>query len=387
MSRLAFDENNYRDHAIDYLDELMSADERAAFESALATNPAWLTYVDDLRTTWRRARVVLAEGAQAAPSRVRTHVLAEAAKRAAILRSERAAKVSVPVADPGLWAWVRQNLLARPWFAPAFVATAAVGLYVFSQQTFKDARPSAVTAESVKQEEVIERAELKPQVRPAPSAAAPKPTAEPIADVKLASGRMKSKDEGKRDLRAVQDELAPMKKSVASDFAKRRGPADDDVAADDGLAVGGSGIGRLAEPRKDATKGFAQPPSGWAAPSANKVAAPAPEPQAALAEREESPATPASTPPAPVAARASGAAGAAAPRVAQERKEELDRESSADGIEPSVASLVTKAHDAERDEQWAVAVQTYRQLLRRFPADKNAATWKQRLAAAAAHLR
>jgi hypothetical protein len=398
MSRLAFDENNYRDHAIDYLDDLMAADERTAFEMAVAKNPEWSTYVEELRTTWRRARVVINEGAQKAPSRVRDHVLAEAGKRAAIMRDERAAKVSVSVASPSLWSWVKQNLLARPWFAPAFVATAAVGLYVFSQQTFKDARPSAVTAEAVKQEAFEEKAMLKSEEEAAPVAAAPKSVAEPIAEDKAVVSRRRQKvapvniprespSDSKRDLLDQQDELAPAKKSVANEFAKRKSLADDNTVADEGVAVGGAGIGTLAAPRKDAAKGFAQPPSGWSASAPSKVSAAAPKPQSALAESEESLVAPASLPPAPVASRAAASAGAAAPRVAQERKEERDTESSAGNVEPSLAELVIKAQNAERDEQWTVAVQTYRQLLRRFPADKNVPKWKQLLAAASAHLR
>lgn len=343
MSRLAFDENNYRDHAIDYLDDLMAADERAAFEGSLAKNPAWSKYVEDLRSTWRRARIVINEGAQAAPSRVRIHVLAESAKRAAILREERNVKLSVPDAAPGLWAWVKQTLLARPWFAPAFVATAAVGLYVFSQQSFKDARPSAVTVEAVKQEAFALQDQGSAAQSAAPLAAAPKMLTEPVPVVegKVAVGRSKQKE--------------------ASTNRKRD------------LPVGGAGLGGLAAPSK---KGFAQPPAEWSAGSADKASQAAPEPQAALAESEESMAAPASAPSAPMPIRAASSAGA-----------ERDSESSDDSVQPSITELITKAQNAERDEQWAVAVQSYRQLLRRFPADKNAAIWKQRMTAAAARIR
>lgn len=53
----------------------------------------------------------------------------------------------------------------------------------------------------------------------------------------------------------------------------------------------------------------------------------------------------------------------------------------------SRADLLQKAAFAETNGDWQSAVQTYRELLRRFPHDKDAARWKQRLVTASSHLR
>lgn len=409
MSPLSLTEDNFRDHAIDYLDELMAPEERAAFERALSDHPAWRTYVDDLSTTWRRARRALVQGEEKAPARIRTHVLAEAAKRAAILRQAQVPAVAPAAESP--WVWVKRNLLARPWFAPAFVAATAVGIFVFSQQTFKAARPSAVVAEAVRQEapvsaDLIQNGTSALLDRPKPRepsqlsapAAAPAVPSAPVEE-QASSGRMKAKvgrtlaakeEKAERVQREEFDGKAPTKKSQVQ-LPKRRDLADDALDSEEGAALGGLGAARgggAAEPRKDESKGFASPPAGWAAANRASPAAPPPpalaEPareadlaQAAPAEREAASVAPAAASP----PRSRPASSAGAPSA------DVRSDAPRDKAEPSRADLVTKAENAERDEAWQLAVDTYRQLLRRFPADKNSARWKQRLAAASAHLR
>ena len=403
MNAPQFTQDNFREYAIDYLDELLSAPEHDAFEQALVRNPDWSSYVDGLRITWRRARRALQENQEKAPAHIRAHVLVEAAKRAAVMRQERVDVAILPAAT--LWSTIKTKLLARPWFTPALVATAAVGVYVLSQQSWKSHRPSAGSSSPLQQEVDL--------IQGKTDEMATQPAEKPQAELER-----QRHDDGPDKLeppatkaKAVQRSAMKRRSGVgAADQAQpalnverfaEEPPADDrqnrgwqaKLQSDERGTLGSlssAPVGAGAEgARKDSPpKGFATPPAGWSAPVVNQGGVRSAQKEEASAEPQPPPSDREAAAPAPAAnAPARAARQAAAVRLAPAAAESSEANGTADDAAPSRSDLLIKAVNAERDERWAEAVAAYRELLRRFEKDKDVAKWKQRLSAASARLR
>ncbi len=125
----------FEQQTLDYIEGTLPAASRSVFEATLRAHPEWAEEVQSLSRTWQRSREILKRGEEAAPSRVRNHVFAEAAKRAAVLRGQHE-PVSIAKSRESSWQSLRRWLAVRPWFAPALVATAAISLFALNRQMF-----------------------------------------------------------------------------------------------------------------------------------------------------------------------------------------------------------------------------------------------------------
>ncbi len=393
MSPSTMAQETFRELIIDYLDGQLSEDARQAFEQTMQAQPEWAEDVRALERTWQQARQTLKASERPAPSRVRAHVLAEASKRAAMLREQNQVRNKATSASQqvGVVERIRKSWLGRPWFAPVFLAAAAVGLYVINQKSFETTRARSVGHSLDEAQET--------QPFPVTSPVSPEATEEPAAADEL---------KGVSAPAAKGDELYAKGKPLPKPAQKQKRAGIEGSARD-------ATIGELL-----GGEGYAQPPAGWgrgevAPPQAAKASktqradvdesrsygtaeglAPeadsAPVRSAPVSSAPAGAAAPARAPAAPPpAASGAGAPPRSAERAPRETVDdaELEQDAVSEGVrrDPawtglSRADLLARAQRAEASGQWSLVIGLYNELLRRHPKDEQAPAWKQGIARA-----
>lgn len=406
MSQSTLSQEELSERTVDYLDGRLDDLERLRFEATLAQNPSWAAEVEALGRTWREARRALERAHEPAPSRVRTHVLAEAAKRAAVLRQRRQEK-PLPAAPAGAWVRLRRWLAARPWLAPTALAAAAVVLFVVAQRRERHSVYQVVKEHPFPQETSGPGASPSAEEKAAPTSSAPPP--------EEAAGKFERKlgEGGRRPSAGIATEASKQRRRVGApaprgEAGERATPLSDSgeaVAAPKG-AQPSRVEARSRKPRADATsEGYARPPAGWSGGAASEEVSPPLLEDAVGAVAAPPPPAPTSAPAppraAPAGARSSrasaGAPASPAPREAHEadRAEAPPAAAEADDEASPFAgpvglqaldrdTLLARVRQAEAAGQWAKAVAIYQELLRRHPNDEDAAAWRKALARARA---
>jgi hypothetical protein len=376
----------FRERMVDYLYEELTGDELSAFEAYLSESAEARRELSALQSTLRIAREALAQGsAEEPPARVRAALL-EAAQ-AQVLEPQRAARTTRALAsvaeDRSFWSRLRAS-----WLLPTLGVAAAVALVVFGKNREAPMPSSERTAPNA----VNTPAQGSPSSeREAPSAPAER---SPSADEPAASPPT-----------AAESEASARASGRLAEGARQ--PADRQRAATTRAA------------RAPAT-GFAVPPPAWVAkrkselptqPKPRRAEAPA-QPSAARSDAldmlDEPPANrdkraakaigsaqgaPLEEPAmndvlrmAPAAAPAAPAARAPAPTqdfVDDLLSDSLEGAKSVpadDAVAHSVTALLRRANEHVAAKRWPQAAADFRELLRRYPADARAPSWKKQLA-------
>jgi hypothetical protein len=361
----------FRERMIDYLYEELTGDDLRAFEAYLRESAEARRELSALQSTLRIAREGLVQGvAEEPPARVRGAVLAAA--QAQVLEAQRAARTTRAVAtradESSYW-----NRLRASWLLPTLGVAVAAALVVFGKN-IESPKPSS-------EREVPSAASAPAEsTTSADAPAAPPPTAAESEASARASGQLEAKQPAVR-------QRAPATRAA-------RAPA----------------------------KGFAVPPPAWAAkrkselptqPEPRSAEAPA-RPSAArddaldrLEERAanrdkraekasasaqgaelDEPVANDALGASPAAAPASPAARAPAPAPAQGFADDLlsgslegaKRAPADDASAHTVTALLRRANEHVAAKRWPQAEADFRELLRRYPADARAPSWKKQLA-------
>jgi hypothetical protein len=359
----------FRERMIDYLYEQLTGEELRAFEAYLRESAEARRELSALQSTLRSAREGLAQGvAEQPPARVRGAVLAAA--HAQVLEAQRAARSTRVVAARADESSYGRRLRAS-WLLPTLGVAAAVALVVFGKNSEslepsrRRAAPSAVSAPA----EGKSRAD---------EPAAPPPTAAESEASARASGRLEEGTRQPADRQRVVTTHAA--RAPAKGFA---------VPPPAWVAKRKSELPRQHEP------GYAEAP---AQPSAARGAAlDAQDERAANQDKraakvsgsaQESHLDEPAANDALGAAPASPAARAPAPAPTQRFADEL-LSGSLEGAKPapaddasahSVTALLRRANEHVAAKRWPEAEADFRELLRRYPADARAPSWKKQFA-------
>jgi hypothetical protein len=363
--------------AIDHLYGELAGSERRSFEVHLAGCESCRREREALERTRRSARTaLLGPLSQAAPGRIHGQILKDARQEAERLRTERAAAppeeraTRAAAVRDGVSAWLR-----RPWFLPAFATVSLLAIFFIARPMLTDgprrafeqglSRPAPMAAREAT------APTLAPTVgppddetaRPAPAAKRAVPVArrrkaQPDRDIVLYRDQA-----GLAEAKAVTSKSDSMVSAPAPPRAEPRGyrlqqpePKPPVSAADLSLRLPGSeaksGLPAAAPPGGRAQL---QPFASGALPvEAADSLAPLAPPLAPMRAFVRAPSGPAASAPRPETASAV-------------RPEQL----------PAIESLIEKADRLFVERRWQLALDAYRELLRRFPIHPRASEWRR----------
>jgi hypothetical protein len=373
-----------KDQLVDFLYDELSADARTAFAAHLHGCAACSAEVASFQATLGSARSALAGPlAQEPPPRIRLSAIA-AATVAAARSEDQHAEVPAKLGKPGFFA----RLLRTPWLLPAFGA-ASVATAVFLVRVLKNPEVFPVPP-SQSTEEVAGQA-AKPVLAPAVEAPVAKekaPRAIQMAETKKAepAKRMVSRGARAASAKAASTErfaqppspqpapesvLIRMKKNMQLDEAGAAPSAPARAMAPvRPMAKGavGDGLAGVAAPTNTAATTGADKRPRAASSHSSPSGAPSPAPAATLR-------------PSSRRAEAEQATDEAAPYPQEEgvAKDEVSKSLPKADTTPSLAESTRKADRLFANQEWNAAADAYRDLLRRFPNDKDAPRWRERL--------
>ena len=409
---MTISDERFRDTLIDYLYGELPQDERAAFEASLAESPLRRREYEALRDTLHVARSGLGQLETSPPPRVRLAVERFAQQQ----ERSRAAQVTL---------WSR---LVTFWRNPVLVASlgfvTVVALAVINRRTvFAPQRelerdlpnsapagdePQGVRARERPADHERDEARNVPGAGESPLPAASRaatnqPAHDSAATDQPARGGAVLDRRAREPTGAVRREAPPAKRAVPEPSAPSLGRAEREYAqppparasqatpapvtrpiAAPSSRAAPSPEHEYAQPPSAASE-FAEPPSGYGAnrapsspPSAASGYAQPPGSASQSRTRNASPAAAASKASAAPARGEAEAADEGVPAPVA-RESQASRDDSADQAQTAPDPLVKRAQQALAEGRASDAVQAYRELLARYPADPRASQWQKQL--------
>jgi hypothetical protein len=359
----------FRERMIDYLYEELTGDELRAFEAYLRESAEARHELSALQSTLRIAREGLVQGiAEEPPARVRGAVLAAA--QAQVLEAQRAARSTRAVATRADESSYGRRLRAS-WLLPTLGVAAAAALVVFGKN-IESPKPSS-------EREVPSAASAPAEsTTSADAPAAPPPTAAESEASARASGQLEAKQPAERQRAPTTHAARAPAKGFAAPppawVAKRKSelptqPRSAEAPARPSAARDGA----LDRPEERAANRDKRAEKARASAQGAELDEPVAN-DALRASPAAEPASPAARAPAPAPTQGF------ADDLLSGSLEGAKRAPADDASAHTVTALLRRANEHVAAKRWPQAEADFRELLRRYPADARAPSWKKQLA-------